>query len=136
MDILRPWLTLSKEPVAEALTEMTLEFLLHLWANKILLSNFSFNIGKAIVKVKKNGNDVCKSLAEKVQERWTEILKSDDSKAKEPPTSQIPSSGYSIPSSTNPPGRNTSSDMDGDYIYSLPLGMCRSFVFCLLSFVS
>ena len=57
----------SKYPEAEALTEATLSFLLEMWITKSLINNYSFNIGKAIVKVRKNGNETNKQLAEKVQ---------------------------------------------------------------------
>ena len=78
LDVLRPWVTFEATPEAEALTEATLSFLLDMWITKPLIANSSFNIGKSIVKVKKNGNEVNKKLAEQVQNRWTEILKTED----------------------------------------------------------
>ena len=95
LDVLRPWVTFEATPEAEALTEATLSFLLDMWITKPLLSNFSFNIGKSIVKVKKNGNEVNKKLAEQVQNRWTEILKAED-KPEAPEPSEEKSS-HSLP---------------------------------------
>ena len=120
MDILRPWLALNQNIASDALIELTLEFLLNLWTNRVLISNYSFNIGKAIVKVKKNGNPECKSLAEKVQQHWTEILNGEDSKANNP----SPSAPSSVVTPDNPSlSRQVSTDGDGDYISSLPIGM-------------
>ena len=78
LDIIRPWVSFEANPEAEALTEATLSFLLEMWITKSLINNYSFNIGKAIVKVKKNGNETNKQLAEKVQKYWTEILQADE----------------------------------------------------------
>ena len=63
LDVLRPWLALTSD---DSLIEVTLDFLLHMWTTKALISNYSFNIGKAIIKVKKNGNESNRELAEKV----------------------------------------------------------------------
>ena len=127
MDILRPWLALNQNDVSDSLIEVTLEFLLHLWANRVLISNYSFNIGKAIVKVKKNGNPTCKSLAEKVQQHWTEILNGEDTKSKDPSLSTSTSTTTQenpITMESTSLSRHVSKDGDNDYISSLPLGMC------------
>ena len=78
LDIIRPWVSFEANPEAEALTEATLSFLLEMWITKSLINNYSFNIGKAIVKVRKNGNATNKQLAEKVQKHWTEILQAEE----------------------------------------------------------
>ena len=133
MDILRPWLSLNQNIASDALIEVTLEFLLHLWTNRVLISNFSFNIGKAIVKVKKNGNPVCKSLAEKVQQHWTEILNGEDTKSNNP--SPSPSAPSSAVTPDNPSlSRQVSTDGDGDYISSLPIGMYFFHLYCFIPY--
>lgn len=132
MDILRPWLALNQDATSDALIEVTLEFLLHLWANRVLISNYSFNIGKAIVKVKKNGNPVCKSLAEKVQQHWTEILKGEDSKSKDSSLSALSSAG--VPDNTSL-SRQVSTDGDADYISSLPIGMYLVHLHCSIHYL-
>ena len=88
LDVIRPWLSFDPNPEAEALTEVTLSFLKDMWITKNLISNYSFNIGKAIVKVKKNGNETNKQLAEQVQKQWTVILTTEDKP--EPVISQEP----------------------------------------------
>lgn len=77
LDVLRPWLALTSD---DSLIEVTLDFLLHMWTTKALITNYSFNIGKAIVKVKKNGSESNRSLAEKVQQHWTQILNTEEPK--------------------------------------------------------
>lgn len=126
LDVLRPWLTVSSDPVAEAVIEMTLNFLLHMWTTKAMISNYSFNIGRAIVKVKKNGNAVCSELAGKVKDHWTEILSAEEPKA-EPEKSTLSSGQIALPPATQ---FNTIALPQSDYVSSLPLG-CPC-VCCLL----
>ena len=56
LDAIRPWLTLGQDEETESLIDCTLNFLLEMWITKSLISNYDFGIGKAIVKVKKNGS--------------------------------------------------------------------------------
>lgn len=118
LDVLRPWLTVSSDPSAEAVIEMTLNFLLHMWTTKAMISNYSFNIGRAIVKVKKNGNAVCSELAGKVKDHWTEILSAEEPKA-EPEKSALSSGQIALPPATQ---FNTIALPQSDYVSSLPLG--------------
>lgn len=74
LDVLRTWLSVDATPASEALTDVVLSFLKEQWITKTLISNYDFGIGKAIVKVRKNGSESNKALAEEVQQRWTEIL--------------------------------------------------------------
>lgn len=74
LDVLRTWLSTDETPAAEALTDVVLTFLKEQWITKALISNYDFGIGKAIVKVKKNGNASNRALAEEVQKQWTDIL--------------------------------------------------------------
>ena len=67
LDVLRTWLSTDETPAAEALTDVVLTFLKEQWITKALISNYDFGIGKAIVKVKKNGNASNRALAEEVQ---------------------------------------------------------------------
>ena len=111
LDVLRPWLALTSD---DSLIEVTLDFLLHMWTTKALISNYSFNIGKAIIKVKKNGNESNRELAEKVQQHWTQILNTEEPKQEE---SQPESSGGQIrlPSPIAVPQQT-------EYVASLPPG--------------
>ena len=74
LDVLRTWLSVDTTPASQALTDVVLSFLKEQWITKTLISNYDFGIGKAIVKVKKNGSEANKALAEDVQQRWTDIL--------------------------------------------------------------
>ena len=125
LNVLRPWLTVSSDPSAEAVIEMTLNFLLHMWTTKAMISNYSFNIGRAIVKVKKNGNAVCSELAGKVKDHWTEILSAEEPKAE--PEKLGPPSGLSSGQIALPPANqfNTIALPQSDYVSSLPLGFHR-----------
>lgn len=119
LDVLRPWLTVSSDPSAEAVIEMTLNFLFHMWTTKAMISNYSFNIGRAIVKVKKNGNPVCSELAGKVKDHWTEILSAEEPKAETEKSTLLPGQ-IALPS---PMQFNTIALPQSDYVSSLPLGL-------------
>ena len=111
MDVLRPWLALTSD---DSLIEVTLDFLLHMWTTKALISNYSFNIGKAIIKVKKNGNESNRELAEKVQQHWTQILNTEEPKQEESqPESSV--GQIRLPSSIAVPQQT-------EYVSSLPPG--------------
>ena len=103
LEAIRPWLTVKEGEESEALIRCTLEFLLEIWITKPLICNYEFGVGKAIVKVKKNGSPDNQLLADKVQKHWTSIL---NAKEEEPATStpKSPSSIYqgviSLPQST------------------------------------
>ena len=110
---------MSSDPSAEAVIEMTLNFLFHMWTTKAMISNYSFNIGRAIVKVKKNGNPVCSELAGKVKDHWTEILSAEEPKAETEKSTLLPGQ-IALPS---PMQFNTIALPQSDYVSSLPLGL-------------
>lgn len=92
LEILRPWLSYNSNPEEAALTAAVLTFLNKAWITKNLISNYSFDIGKAIVKVKKHSTPSNKQLAESVQKYWTEILTTEEKPEPVPEIAVYPSS--------------------------------------------
>ena len=107
LDAIRPWLTLGQDEETESLIDCTLNFLLEMWITKSLISNYDFGIGKAIVKVKKNGSPGNQALADKVHKRWMDILtvKEEEPKSLAPKESVSSSQGViALPRSLVPDG--------------------------------
>lgn len=110
LEVLQLWLA---EPSDDSLIEVTLDFLLNLWTTKALITSYSFDIGKAILKVKKSGSESNRLLADRVQQHWTDILNTEEPKEEiqqESSTGQI-----RLPNSIAVPSQT-------EYVSSLPPG--------------